>query len=98
MGSLNFQLGLKARVKYPQSTRLGHATRGDHRKFAEAYKAYEAKLFNTIFEHFKFEIHNSKVLDPYNESWQFYGHSNLGHFPVKLCERLGRVLMRDAVL
>ena len=46
--------------------------------------AYEAKFFYAIFLcdfNFKFEMHNSKVLDPYNENCRFYGHSNLGHFP-----------------
>ena len=32
-----------------------------------------------------------------NEIWWFYGHP-FGHFPVKKSERLGRVLIRDAVL
>ena len=38
-------------------------------------------FFFAIFENFKFEMHNSKVLEPYNENWRCYGLSNLGHFP-----------------
>lgn len=30
---------------------------------------FEAKIFNAIFGNFKFKMHNSKVLDPYNENW-----------------------------